>query len=268
MLINSYSYATGGGGGGYTMTDSDAAAFITATGITDDTIKQAVDELVLDLKAASIWTKMTAVYPFVGGTSATHAVNLKSPGTFDITWGGTVTHDANGITGNGSTGYGNTGITPSTHTTLHDVHLSVYNRTNAGSNNAWGCASSSAANRLYLTPNSSGTILAYAYATTNGLNGAVANGGRGFILMTRRSSTDFEGYQNGSSIDTETAGAGGSRPTLPLYLCAANTDLGTFSYSANNYAFASCGTSLTDAEVASFNTAVEAFQDFLGRGVV
>ena len=50
-------------GGGF---DPNAEAFITAAGITDPTQQNAINDLVLDLKAASIWTKFNALYPIVG----------------------------------------------------------------------------------------------------------------------------------------------------------------------------------------------------------
>lgn len=70
--------------------DSDAEAFFTAASITDDTQKTAVNQLVLDLKAAGVWTKSKVIYPFVGGTTGTHKYNLKNPldtdGAFRITF--------------------------------------------------------------------------------------------------------------------------------------------------------------------------------------
>jgi hypothetical protein len=42
----------------YTPTDSDAAAFLSAAGITDSTISQAIDNLVIAAKANSWWTFM------------------------------------------------------------------------------------------------------------------------------------------------------------------------------------------------------------------
>ncbi len=88
--------------------DTDAAAFITATGITDTKQISAINKLVTDAKAAGVWTKMRVLYPFVGGTPARHSYNLKDPASYQITWGGTVVHDSTGIKGNGTSGYGNT----------------------------------------------------------------------------------------------------------------------------------------------------------------
>ena len=71
MIINPYSFGV--------AYDPDAQAFITAAGITDNTQKSAINTLVLDMKGFGIWTKMKAIYPFVGGTATTHKFNLKNP---------------------------------------------------------------------------------------------------------------------------------------------------------------------------------------------
>jgi len=63
--------------------DTDAQAFLTATGITDLTISNAINDLVVGLKADSLWTKYKAIYPCVGGTAFTHKFNLKDPRDLD-----------------------------------------------------------------------------------------------------------------------------------------------------------------------------------------
>jgi len=60
--------------------DPDAQAFITAAGITNPTQQSAINTLVVNLKGYSIWTKFKAIYPVVGGSASSHAVNLKTPG--------------------------------------------------------------------------------------------------------------------------------------------------------------------------------------------
>ena len=96
----------------YIPFDTDAQAFITAAGITDSTQQNAINQLVLDLKSYSLWTKMSAIYPFVGGTSTTHKFNLKDPRDLDVAYRlaffGGWTHNANGITGNGTNTYADT----------------------------------------------------------------------------------------------------------------------------------------------------------------
>jgi hypothetical protein len=45
--------------------DSDASAFITATGLSGTTEKSAITTLVKDLKSSGLWSKMKAVYPMI-----------------------------------------------------------------------------------------------------------------------------------------------------------------------------------------------------------
>ncbi len=56
--------------------DPDANAFISAAGLTDVTQKQAIDQLVIGLKLYSLWTKIYAGYPLVGGSASAHKFNL------------------------------------------------------------------------------------------------------------------------------------------------------------------------------------------------
>ena len=46
--------------------DADANAFLVAASITNSTQVSAINVLTVDLKSANIWSKMKAIYPFVG----------------------------------------------------------------------------------------------------------------------------------------------------------------------------------------------------------
>jgi hypothetical protein len=97
--------------------DADAVAFFnrvtTAGGSLSLTEKQAVNQLVLDLKANSLWTPMKAIYPMVGASAAACAQNLKSSsftGTFTATgW----TFASTGAKPNGTSAYMSIPINPS-----------------------------------------------------------------------------------------------------------------------------------------------------------
>ena len=52
-----------------TVSDTDAQAFLNAAFITSQTQANAINTLVTDLKTAGVWTKMMAIYPFVGGNA-------------------------------------------------------------------------------------------------------------------------------------------------------------------------------------------------------
>jgi hypothetical protein len=119
-----------GGGGGI---DPDAQAFITAAGITDATQQQAINTLVVDMKGYGIWTKMKAIYPFVGGTATAHKYNLKDPrdldAAFRLVFNGGWTHSSNGATPNGTNGYADTFLNNSTVLGQNDNSFSIYSRT-------------------------------------------------------------------------------------------------------------------------------------------
>jgi hypothetical protein len=109
-ILNSFSIPSSGGP--VIIVDPDAQAFITAAAITDTTQQAAIDNLVIGLKADSLWINMKAIYPFVGGTASAHKYNLKDPRDLDaayrLSFSGGWTHNANGITGNGVNTYAQT----------------------------------------------------------------------------------------------------------------------------------------------------------------
>lgn len=241
--------------------DADAQAFFTAAGITDATQKTAVNDLVVAMKADGIWSKMRAIYPFVGGSSSTHAVNLKSPGTFDITWSGTVTHDANGITGNGSDGQGDTGVTD-TDLTAADHGLSVYCRTNIPSGGQIGNQNTTGGFSGFFASLGS---LTYGYlADLN--NVTVSDGGDtlGLYTISRSSTTEVNFFKDGAALGTNPkASTGGTAlGTTTIRVLMTN---GQFTNA--NIALAAIHAGLTSGEAADFNTSVANFQTALGRNV-
>ena len=92
--------------------DADAQAFITAAAITDPTQQSAINTLVVDLKGYGLWTKLGAIYPFVGGTASTHKFNLKNPldtdAAFRLTFTGGWTHSSTGAKPNGVNAFADT----------------------------------------------------------------------------------------------------------------------------------------------------------------
>jgi hypothetical protein len=175
--------------------DTDAQAFFTAAGITDVVQKNAVNDLVLSLKADSLWSKMTAIYPFVGGSASTHAVNLKSPGTYDLTFYGGITHDSNGITGNGTTGYADTGLKP-TNLDLDSAHISAYIRTQSDGSyvEVASTNASASADDFQLIPRFGG--INYSMLNAKNVVGFSQARSDAFNLVTRTGSAGFAFFRN------------------------------------------------------------------------
>lgn len=252
-------------GGGY---DADASTFFTAASITDTTQKSAVNQLVLDLKSYNIWTKMKAIYPVVGGTASAHAVNLKTPGTYNLTFATGMTHSSTGMISNGTTGYGNTNFNPVTASlSYNNNHLTFYSRTSTG-NTTYDMGSGD-------NVNGGTSLFVYRTNTTAGYDSGTATANRlawsglnglGFFLGTSRN-PDGKVFRSGTQLQSKNPLTNVSMQSYNFYLCGFN-EMNTNTYYSNKQcAFASIGDGLTDTEAANMYTAVQAYQTTLSRNV-
>ena len=240
--------------------DPDAQAFITAASITDPTQQSAINQLVVDLKGYNIWTKMKALYPFVGGTNAQHAWNLKNTAQYKITWYGGVTSSANGITGNQTNGYGDTFLNNNVMG-QNDAHISLYSRTDStfGAYDM-GSWNGSVFGSFIMTR--VGNI--FRSTINNGTWSSQSNtDSRGFYLVTRKSGTSQTAQKNSTQYIVSSVSSSNIATSYKILR------VGEFNgdYSPRNLAFASIGDGLTDTEAANFYTAVQTFQTTLGRQV-
>lgn len=250
--------------------DADAQAFIMASGITDITQKSAINTLVIGLKANSLWTKMKAIYPFVGGIAETHKWNLKDSRDLDVafrlTFYGGWTHSSTGAKPNGSTGYANTFIVPSVDLSLNSSHLGYYSRTQALTTSfEMGCYTTSGGNFCMISFSYSGTM--YALINTTATTTNVANTVTlGLGIGNRRASNIENIFLNTSKLKQTTASSV-ALPTHSIYLGCRNQNGIPFAYSSKECAFASIGSGLTDANALNLYTLVQAFETTLGRQI-
>lgn len=254
--------------------DASAQAFLTATGITDPTITNAINRLVKNYKgigdlnsSVDLWTGTKAIYPYVGGTLTTCKFNLKDPrdldAAFRISFGGDMTASSNGITG-GTTSMGNIFLKPSdlsrdSHRNLGyvrtDIGATAYSAicgaTNAGFNNGIS----------FETNKTAGNHAAYSNTTFQ----ITANANRtGFIGVNRILSTAFKVFRNGSSLYTITANS--LAPiSINMYVGAQNNNGSTVSISKENLAYNVLGEGLSDANSLLEYQIVQAFQTDLSR---
>lgn len=262
--------ASGSGGG----IDPDAQAFITAAGITDPTQKTAINDLVLGLKADSLWTKMIAIYPLVGGTAATHKWNLINPTDSDAahraTFGGGLTHSATGILPNGSTGYMNTHVVPSTDMTNNDTHWSFYSGTDTITGAVFdiGAVSGAVTIHYILRTNLLGgsQILSDSYGGIYRLSPTVANS-LGFFTDSVPDASHHSAFQDGVSLASNLAENDVTNVTVPITVFARNNGGTIQDFSNRECRFASFGSGLTDTDVANLYTHVQAYQTALSRNV-
>lgn len=252
--------------------DPDAEAFFTRASITDDTQKSAWNSAVLSLKSASLWTKLELIYPFIGGDATSHSKNAKSD-TFNITWAGTLTHDANGITGDGSTGWGDTGwATDSASIATQDsVHAFCYCRTETPTDlgRLLGTANNAGTSRIGVLPTASNLTNDGPHDGESGSPLAIGASSdfRGSMMVARTASNAKALYLRSLSPSTSTT-ASTAATTGTLGILARNFQgFGPDSFSNANLAFVSAGGGLDSTEYTTLNGIVKAFQDALGRSV-
>ena len=265
MILANHGVVSSSGG---VLYDADALAFMTAASITDNTQKTAVNTLVIDLKAANIWTKMKALYPFVGGSASSHKFNLKDPRDLDaayrLVFNGGWTHSSTGALPNGTTGYADTKLGANLLQTNN--HLSYYSRTSTVNPECElgvfndlpsGILSQLRTANNYMSGQSAGIV--FFTTTISAL---------GFWMGSKTSDTSRKGYLNGSLQATSTLPDNEVLPSLNLYLGARNKGGTTQEqFSTKQTAFASIGDGLSDTEAANFYTAVQTYQTTLGRQV-
>lgn len=244
-----------------------ATAFIAATGITDTDQRSAVTQLVLDLKTAGIWTKLHAIYPFVGGTAATHKFNLKDArdldAAFRLRYVGAPTHSATGFQPVMSpNGYANTHFIPGVELPANSVHMAYYSRTNSAAASKCEMGNYWSGNREHLIVRYSGDMFYYGMGESSASSVSVS-ASDGLFSGSRTSSSLTTAYRNGSSLGTSSSAfvghASGSTYIGAMNAYSQGTD--------RECAFASIGEGLTSAEQYDLYTAVQAFQTTLGRQV-
>lgn len=248
--------------------DADALAFIAAANITNITEQDAIVTLVTNMKLNGIWSKMRAIYPFVGSSQSSHKFNLKDPrdlnAAYRLNFSTGWNHDSLGLLANGTSTTANTFLELNTFMTnasgSYGVYLSTY--TSQGipvlKNNAGVLFGTWRFDRL-----KSGGL---DFWWGNYLGGAITTGQTsGFLQLYKNNSSTTEILNNNIKRQLSTSA---STPPSGQLIYGAYDFNGSFSDYISNYTrFLYFGDALTDTEASNLYTAVQAFQTTLGRQV-
>ena len=260
-------------GGGF---DSSAQAFFSATGITGATQQQAINDLVVGLKADGLWSKMKALYPFVTDKTSQSDIanqfkyNLVNPvdsdAAFRLVFNGGWTFSSNGATPNGTNGYADTKLVPSSVLTQNSTHLSYYSRTNISSSQVEIGSLGTNPDRFNLEVCYNGNLSSDQYNYLTGRVNIANSDSRGFYIGSRTNSTTHKAFKNNSQIGLTNTGLPSSLSliTNPVLIGTANN---SSYFSSKQTALASIGDGLTDTEASNFYTRVQAYQTALSRQV-
>jgi hypothetical protein len=254
---------------GYTRYGQKFGAAVRAAGVRlSDYHLSATDRLASELfelgGCHGLETNFTFLYPFIGGTQVSHSFNLADPSRNRIQTFTSVTHDANGITGNP----GMVTLFPFESGSVADAECSygVYQRS--------GVSSDQNDMLMYL---SSGPVIHGINCRQSTYGNAVFFGGvgnaTGYISVATpnpqgfytamRLLQYFYGYKNGVNLGGLTTGAAGNSETF--YLLGNSTHNIAFCYLTRN--FTQSGFAFNHEMNASFYSIVQKFQNTIGRAV-
>lgn len=250
----------------FSSVDPDAQAFITAAGITNPTQQTAINTLVVSLKANGLWTKMKALYPFIGGNATSHKFNLKDPrdldAAFRLSFLGGWTHSSTGAKPNGTNGYANTFFMPSVQQSVNSNGLGVYTTLNTigGDPVIMGA---------YTSPTQASSLVISSTSMGGRLNATIfsasISGGEGSFDIQRTGPTITKLYKNGALLNT--GNIGGTLPNYNVYLGCLNL-IGSFYGPVNSeFRLAYLSEGLTDTDISNLRNSVQAYETTLGRQV-
>lgn len=248
------------------VSSSEAAAFLARTSGLNTTHTNAYTALINGLVADGIWAKLDVLHIYATQDSATAQLNLVS-NSYPATANGSPTFTVDrGFTGAAGK-YINTGFNPATAGSpkfvLNSAHLSVWNLTNATSNNPdlGGQDGSSHYSHLYTR-----YIDNNAYFRLNGPNSGDAPIGnsdsRGHYIGNRPNSTAAQGYKNGASI-ISSAVTSTAVPNVNLYALGINAN-GSLLGTGYQNAMISIGSSLSSTDATNFYNQLRTYMTAMG----
>lgn len=252
--------------------DYDVQQFCAVTGITDATIKTALQTLRTSLRSGGVWGKRRVINVYVGGNSSTHAVNFKNPSRYNTTWNGGISHSSNGVTYNGSTGYGLVPIN-----LLSDLGVtgggpiggSVYVGTDSTTGDDIDFGGSNAVTYFLLSSwytfgGDNNFIARNTSASVKEKDPSASTTSKGFYSVEKVVTT-VNILRNGVSVDSKTdtdAQPDSQLMTGGLYVTGSPN-----SFTARRHQYLSLGDGLTNAQVLAEYNAVQALQTSLSRQV-
>jgi len=259
--------------------DPDAVAYFTAASITDTDEKNAVNQLVLDLKgtgstpsSTDLWTDAAAFYPISPTSLAAAAYNLRDTTSFNMTWANSPTHGSTGVTLDGITQYGDTGFNPNVETLANGYDITLGVQIVNASITAVGLMSA-----VIATGQRTGMLLISGNLyqdihNTGGGRWVTSTGGtyegRMIVSADRIANGGRANYLNGTSLGTRITESNGTPVNLSLFVGAQNNGSGGQNFTAFEMRFGLIiPKGLNATAVADLDDAIVRYSTALSRNV-
>jgi hypothetical protein len=252
--------------------DADAATYLNAvlvaggTGITS-TVSAATNTMFVSLKSAGLYTKIDALYPFLGGTASSTKWNAKNPvdtnAAYRITWAGGITYtQAKGVIGNGSSGVGNTNWYQS-GTTTGNTTLAYFISQSGTTGFEMGVQYPSG----WLVLQASNGTSTRGSINTGGLNvltGTTNAQAINFFGLTRTNTTQMSFVRAGGGVQTINVNTTIGNTNAALGVLAA---LGFGGFTNKGLGSSVIGVGMTTTELGNLRDIITTFNTTLGRNI-
>lgn len=209
--------------------DSDAIAYVNATGIKSQSLADAYNTYITGLKSASLWTKIPSIYWSLGGFRRANKVNMKSPGTNDGIFNKSITVDNGYWYGDGTAGYMDTNISFSSLGQNTAGFFFYSNTSGQESQYGNGVIASGNTSRLYWANRWTDDKNYVADNSAAESTGATTTDGSGFHLLTRTASNSFSTYIRGTKATYSVTSVAGDANTFTFGARNVNGTKGGFS---------------------------------------
>lgn len=255
-------------GGSRVTYDPDALAYFTAAGITTEPYLAGINQFVIDLKAANIWTKFDRLYVLANESEAAALTCLVSLNQDAESISGTAFTAGQGYTGDGVADHIDTNYNPASHGvnyTLNEASLGVYVRAVPAAASTTvigisGAGTGGTALRAWFADNKT-------YSSINSNDGGAGPNATlasrlGLLSVVRTASNANVLYQGATSRATSAQAAVGVPNLKMVLLCI---DAATPSqFSAAQLSMAYAGGSFSAENMIDYSAAVDALQATIG----
>jgi hypothetical protein len=234
------------------------------TGITS-TVSAATRTLFTSLVSNNLYDKIDIMYPLIGGTSASCAIEAKGNTGNTITFFGGITFNTSGMTGNAVNGYGTTKYLPF----RTNNHIGYYLGTNTdnGFRTVSGIQFFPSGGEIQNYINVGGNST-FRNGTAGGTLTIAYNSSNWYYINTWEVGVGARVYSNGSLSGSIAGGATAGSYTGTTGIGAPGlmrTDGLVGEYNGQRIQFLHSGTGLSAAEALTLNTIINTFQTSLGR---
>lgn len=240
--------------------ETEASALIARMSVQPDSARKAViNDLVLALKTAGIWTKLDCLWILAAHDAQAARLNwIQSSYSVFATGSPTFTTDRGYTTGATGSNYLGCAYNPSGDASAmaqNSAHISIWSRTSGAATNSQNDYNSgTGGGRLQMAIRTVGDQFKLGLNSATQKTLSYSGPTVGHFVGNRTSSTATEGFYNGTSLGTMSVSSSGLNNSYP----------DPFSTTGREFAAGSVGGGLTSGEVSAFYNALQTYMTAVG----